>query len=190
MLKILPLFFLLFSFAFSKPLVKTEYIFYNIYPTDKHDLEKSMDSTSPLVNQKSIRHGTVNWKIDYRYKRERRHGICMISAVRTRVDVKYIVPKIPKDFNASNGVKTAFNRYYEILIDYLDKNRDNAKKAASELEKELVKIKPKNNDCELIRKDAKRVAKTIIKKYKKKSKDYEIRTYEGFLDGLYSEKLL
>lgn len=189
MLKALLLTFVVFTAAFSKPLVYTEYVFYDIYPTNKHQLEKSMDSFSPLVNNKSIRHGSLNWKIDYRYKRERKQGICKISVVKTKVKVKYIVPKIPKDFKASNGVKSAFNRYYEILIKTLDENKENATRAAMELERELVKIRPKNNDCEQIKIDAKMAASTIINKYKKKNKDFEIKTYEGFFDSIVEEKL-
>jgi predicted secreted Zn-dependent protease len=45
--------------VFAKPLVKTNYDFYDIYPINKHKLEDSMDQTSPISNFWSIRHGTV-----------------------------------------------------------------------------------------------------------------------------------
>ena len=188
------IFFIFIFFAttilYSRPLVYTNYKYYNIYPTNIHNLEKSMDSTSPLASTGSIRHGTVNWKIKYYYKREMKSGICSISEVRTKVNVLYTVPKIAKSYKAPKGTKKVFNRYYIILKDYLKKHSDFAVAAADEIEKELIKIKPLNNNCELIKDDAKRVANSIIKKYKKKNKDYEIRTYEGFLEGIHAEKLL
>lgn len=187
-------FFFLISFfisiLFSKPLVITNYSYYNIYPTNKHKLEDSMDKTSPLASFGSVRHGTVNWKIKYYYKRERKKGICSISEVKTKVDVLYTVPKIAKKHKSPQGTRRVFNRYYTVLKNYLDKHKDYAIQAASEIEEELLKIKPLNNDCDMIKSDAKKVAKTIINKYKKRHKDYEIRTYEGFLEGVRSEKLL
>ncbi len=186
------IFFIFFniSILFSKPLVITDYNYYSIYPINKHKLEDSMDKTSPLDSFGSVRHGTVNWKIKYYYKRQRKKGICTIAEVKTKVNVLYIVPKIAKNYKSPQGTRRVFNRYYTILKRYLDKHKDYAVQAASEIEHELLKIKPLNNDCDIIINDAKKVARTIIKKYKKKHKDYEIRTYEGFLEGVRSEKLL
>ncbi len=189
-MKILFLLLLSTIVIFAKPLVKTNYDFYDIYPINKHKLEDSMDQTSPLSNFGSIRHGTVYWKIRYRYKRERKAGICRIAEVKTLMDITYTVPKIPKTYKAPSGTRSVFNRYSEILLTYLKKNSDYAVLAGNEIEKELVKIKPFNNDCELIKVDAKRVATKIINKFKKKNKDFEIRTYEGFLDSVRTEKLL
>jgi len=189
-MKLFFLFFIINSFLFGKPLVLTNYKYYNIYPTNKHNLEESMDNTSPIFSLGSVRHGTVNWKIKYYYKRQRRLGICSIAEVKTKVDVVYHIPKLAKNYKSPKGTRQVFNRYYIILKDYLKKHSNFAVQAASEIEEELIKIKPLNNDCEKIRTDAKRVAKAIIKKYKKKNKDYEIRTYEGFLEGVRSEKLL
>ena len=181
---------LIFSYSFSKPLVRTNYKYYNIYPTNIHNLEKSMDDSSPILSFGSVRHGTVSWKIAYMYKRERKNGICKISATKTKVDVLYHVPKISKTHKSPKGTRRVFNRYYSILKDYLKKHSDFAVQAAQEIEEQLLLINPKNNDCEELKKDAKRTASFIIKKYKKKNKDYEIRTYEGFLEGVRSEKLL
>lgn len=176
--------------VFGKPLVVTNYKYYNIYPTNKHKLEDSMDKTSPISSFGSIRHGTVNWKIRYYYKRQRRMGICSIAEVKTKVDIVYHIPKLAKNHKSPTGTRSVFNRYYIILKDYLKKHSDFAVQAANEIEEELIKIKPLNNDCELIKSDARNMARAIIKKYKKKNKDYEIRTYEGFLEGVRSEKLL
>ncbi len=148
-----------------------------------------MDNTSPIFTFGEVRHGTVNWKIKYYYKRERIDGICSITAVKTKVNVIYHVPKIAKNYKSPKGTRQVFQRYYEILKTYLKKHAEIAVEAADEIEKELVKIKPLNN-CELIKTDAKRVAKSILVKYKKKNKDYEIRTYEGFLEGVRVAKLL
>lgn len=189
-MKLVFLIFVLSLSVFAKPLVVTNYNYYDIYPTNKHNLEESMDKTSPISAFGSVRHGTVNWKIKYYYKRQRKMGVCSIAEVKTKVDITYHVPKLAKNYKAPKGTRSVFNRYYTILKDYLQKHSDFAVDAASEIEKELVKIKPLNNDCEIIKSDAVKTARAIIKKYKKKNKDYEIRTYEGFLEGVRSEKLL
>lgn len=189
-MKLIFLLYIISLSLFGKPLVNTNYKYYDIYPTNKHKLEDSMDKTSPISSFGSVRHGTVNWKIRYYYKRQRRLGICSIAEVKTKVDVVYHIPKLAKNYKSPKGTRQVFNRYYIILKDYLKKHSDFAVQAANEIEEELIKIKPLNNDCEIIKTDAKRVAKAIIKKYKKKNKDYEIRTYEGFLEGVRSEKLL
>lgn len=178
------------SILFARPLVYTDYEYYNIYPTNKHNLEESMDSASPLLSFGSIRHATVNWKINYSYKREIKKGICSISEVKTKVNILYVVPKIAKTHKSPSGTKKVFNRYYVVLKKSLRKHSNLAVLAANEIEEKLVKIKPLNNDCELIKKDAKKLANSIIQKYKKKNKDFEIRTYEGFLEGVEAEKLL
>ncbi len=182
--------FLTTTILFAKPFVYTDYKYYDIYPTNKHKLEDSMDASSPIASFGSVRHGTVNWKIKYAYKRQMKSGICSIAEVKTEVDILYTVPRLAKLHKSPEGTKKVFNRYYIILKDYLRKHSSFAVSAADEIEEELVKIKPLNNDCELIKSDAKRVARSIIKKYKKKNKDYEIRTYEGFLEGVHAEKLL
>lgn len=184
------LFTLIFTISFSKPLVITNYKYYNIYPTDKHNLELSMDKTSPIESFGTVRHGTVSWKIAYMYKRERKKGICRISETKTKVNILYHVPKISKTHKSPKGTKRVFNRYYIILKDYLKKHGDFAVQAANEIENELLKIKPLSNNCDELKVSAKNLANSIIKKYKKKNKDYEIRTYEGFLEGVRLEKIL
>lgn len=179
----------MFLYSFSKPLVTESFKYYDIYPTNIHNLEKSMDDTSPIDSFGSVRHGTVNWKIKYYYKRERKSGVCFISEVKTKVDVTYYVPRIATDYKSPEGTRVVFQRYYKILKEYLEKHSSFAIDAANEIEIELVKIKPLNNDCEIIKKDVKNVSSDIIEKYKKKNKDYEIRTYEGFLDSVRSEKI-
>ncbi len=181
---------LLISCSYSKPLVLTNYKYYNIYPTDKHNLEESMDKYSPIKSFGSVRHGTVSWKIAYMYKREMKRGICKISETKIKVHILYYVPKISKTYKSPKGTKRVFNRYYIILKDYLKKHSDFAVQAAQEIEEELLKIKPLHNNCDGIKIKAKEVASAIIKKYKKKNKDYEIRTYEGFLDSVRLEKLI
>lgn len=183
--------FLFFASIFleAKPFVLTSYEYYDIYPTNKHKLEESMDKASPLNILGSVRHGTVNWKIKYYYKREKKNGICSISDVKTRVNILYTVPKLAKEHNSLEEIKSVFNRYYVILKNYLNKHKYYAIKAAKQLEQELVKT-PVNPDCDILKKDAKKIAKAILKKYKKKHKDYEIRTYEGFLEGVKQEKIL
>lgn len=189
-IRLILLLILLINFGFSKPYVQTNYKYYDIYPTNKHKLEDSMDKTSPISSFGEVRHGTVNWKIKYFYKRERRNGICSITAARTKVNILYHVPKIAKNHKSPKGTRSVFQRYYEVLKTYLKKHTHIAIEAADEIEKQLVKIKAINNDCNLIKNDAKKLAKAILTKYKKKNKDYEIRTYEGFLDNVRSEKLL
>lgn len=184
-------FFLFFASIFleAKPLVQIDYNYYDIYPTNKHRLEESMDKTSPLASLGSVRHGTVNWKIKYYYKREKKNGICSINEVKTKVKILYTVPKLAKDHNSPKGTRQVFNRYYVILKNYLDKHKEYAVNAANKIEQELVKT-PINSNCDILKADAKKIAKAILKKYKKKHKDYEIRTYEGFLEGVKQEKVL
>lgn len=179
---------LIISNSYSKPLVFTNYKYYDIYPTNKHNLEESMDYSSPLRSFGSIRHGTVSWKIAYKYKRERKNNICKISETKTKVYIEYYVPKIAKIHKLEKGTTRAFNRYYIILKDYLKKYSDFSVQAAKEIESELLEIKAISN-CDKLKTNAKKLASNIIKKYKKKNKDYEIRTYEGFLEGIRKEKL-
>lgn len=188
-MRIFVLFFTLTFYSFSKPLVTENYKYYDIYPIDIHNLERSMDETSPIDILGNVRHGTVNWQIKYYYKRERKSGRCFISQTKTEVKITYYVPRLAVNYIAPEGTRSVFQRYYKILKDYLDKNANFAIDAANEIENELVKIKPINNDCDIIKKDVKNVASDIITKYKNKNKDYEIRTYEGFLDSVRSEKI-
>jgi predicted secreted Zn-dependent protease len=183
------LLFLFISFLFAKPLVQERYEFYDIYPTNKHLLEDSMDDFSPIVNFGSIRHGTVHWKIRYRYKRQLKLGVCRIIEVKTLVDVLYSIPKISKDFKISRGMKSAFRRYYDILLVSLKKHRSYAVEASNEIERELLKLKTTRKYCDSLNVEAKTIGSNIIQKYKQKNKNYEIRTYEGFLEGISSEKL-
>lgn len=184
-------FFLFFTSIFleAKPYVQTNYDYYDIYPTNKHRLEESMDKASPLSIFGNVRHGTVNWKIKYYYKREKKKGICSISEVKTKVNIVYTVPKLAKEYNLSAGTREVFNRYYVILKNYLDKHKEYAVQAAKEIEDSLINT-PVNSSCELLKADAKEIAREILNKYKKRNKDYEIRTYEGFLEGIKEEKIL
>lgn len=183
------LIFLFLSSVYSKPLVQEKYEFYDIYPTNKHLLEDSMDDFSPIINFGSIRHGTVHWKIRYRYKRQLKLGVCRIIEVKTLVDILFSLPKIAKDFKASRGMKSAFRRYYDILLVSLKKHSSYAVEAGNEIERELLKLKTTREYCDALKIEAKTIGSNIIQKYKQKNKDYEIRTYEGFLEGISSEKL-
>lgn len=188
-MRLLLLLILLVTSLFSKPFVTTNYNYYNIYPTNPHKLEDNMDKTSPINVLGSIRHGTINWKLKYFYKKQKSGNLCYVADVKTKLDVLYTVPKISKTYKTSKKMKKAFNRYYVLLEEYLNKQRNFAVMAAQEIEDELIKISLDDNNCELIKSDVKKVANKIIKKYKKKNKNYEIRTYEGFLDSVRFEKL-
>ncbi len=174
----------------AKPIVKKHFSYYDIYPLNKHKLEDSMDETSPLYNNGNVRHGTVNWKIKYFYKTVRKNGICSISQAKTKVDITYFVPKLASNYKAPEGTRAVFQRYYKILKKYLDNNTSFAVDAALEIEKQLPKIEKVRNDCNIVKQNAKNLAKSILKNYKKKNKDFEIRTYEGFLEGVRKENLL
>lgn len=176
------------SVSFSKPFVTTNYNYYNIYPTNSHKLEENLDKSSPLSFLGSIRHGTINWKLKYFYKKEKRGNNCSVGEVITKVDVLYTVPKIA-DKKASKKVRKAFSRYYTILKEHLNKQKAYAVKAAEEIEEKLMKQPPISRNCDIVKSDVKKIANKIIKKYKKKNKNYEIKTYEGFFDSINVEKL-
>lgn len=174
----------------AKPIVKKHFSYYDIYPINKHKLEDSMDESSPLYNHGNVRHGKVNWKIKYFYKTVRKNGICFIEEAKTKVDITYYVPKLASNYKLPEGTRSVFQRYYRILKNYLDKNTSFAVDAALEIENQLPKIEKVKNDCNIVNQNAKNLAKSILRKYKKKNKDFEIRTYEGFLEGVRKENLL
>ncbi|TLP36310.1 DUF922 domain-containing protein [Arcobacter arenosus] len=174
----------------ANPIIKKHFSYYDIYPINKHKLEDSMDETSPIYNNGNVRHGTVNWKIKYFYKTVRKNGICSIAEAKTKVDITYYVPKLASNYTLPDGTRTVFQRYYNILKNYLDKHTSFALDAALEIEEQLPKVEKVSNDCNIVKQNAKNLAKSILKKYKKKNKDFEIRTYEGFLEGVRKENLL
>ena len=174
---------LISSSAYTKPVIKTLFSFYDIFPTSKHDLSREIQKRSSVEMDDQIFAAHTLWHVKWEFKWQRKNGLCTITSVKTFLRVIYIMPQIAKDHKASKAIRQSFANYYKSLWAHEKNHMKSGLYAARDIEKELLKLGSYKSYARLDEIANKTVNK-IIKKYNKRDEEYDKKTNHGKNEGI------
>ncbi|WP_072680834.1 DUF922 domain-containing protein [Arcobacter sp. LA11] len=174
-------FLLLIPFSVSaKVKVEKRIKYYDIYPKSKKDIKTQLLSKSPIKKSGEKLYADTVWEVNtsYEYK-----GKCRVTKVYVDLNIKTILPRLTPKKSVKFSVKNPFSKFERKLISYQKKHEKFAVQAAKEIEKKLLSY-GSPRDCDKFRKQIRVDKKKIIKKYRKKSKEYDKKTDYGRKKGV------
>ncbi len=169
--------------AISEPKMDKEFIFYDIYPNTKTELEREMFKRTSIIDNGERFFGDTKWTINWRFKWKKIKGSCHIYKVNTDLKVQYTMPRIPNDFPVDSGIRNSFNKFYDALLKHEKGHKNSGLFAARKIEKQLLSIGA-YKDCKKLEKIANQKGKSIIEKFNKRDIEYDKRTRHGRLEGV------
>lgn len=168
--------------ALAEPKVDTLFVFYDIFPTSKHDLRAELFKRSPIKRNGETFHGNTDWHVSWNFRWKNTNGICNITEANTSVRVTYTLPQIAKDHPAAQPVRKSFKNYYSLLFKHEENHMKSGLYAAREIEIELLNLDALR--CDGFGDAVNARANKIIGKYNKQDKEYDKKTDHGKTEGV------
>lgn len=165
----------------AEPTLQTNFNYY-IYPTSLANLEKELINKSPIKENKITFLGKTDWRVTWQYSWAIQNKRCRVTSVKTNVDVVFTAPAIPTNFVPPLEVKTAFSKFYSVLMTHENNHLTSGLNAAREIESSFYNIASSDN-CVHIKSDTDELGKKIIEKYNRRDIDYDNATNHGETEG-------
>lgn len=173
---------LLWSFlVMAEPDVSEEFSYYLIYPESPSDIANELTTRSPVKENGIIYRGHTEWNVNWNFWWQSDNGECRINKVKTDVDIKYTMPKLPDSYK-SERIEKKFITYYDALMLHEAGHKESGVNAAREIEEMLLNL-PGYSDCNELDKIANKKATNIIRKFNKKDIVYDYKTDHGRTQG-------
>lgn len=164
---------------FAKPIIHSKIVHYDIYPNSKKDIERALFEKTPIILNGRKYLGVTNWKIDLKYKVLKKNNFCTAVDLKTIAKITIVLPRIPKEEEASYNIKSSFKRFYNKVKKHELKHEYYVIKATKEIDKKIQQLNIKTN-CKKLKKRFDKVVAKIIKKYNKKNKSFDARTKKRY----------
>ncbi len=169
-------FILLFPyFIFAKPVINSKIEYYYIYPESKKDLRRALFAKTPIFMDGKKFLGVTRWRIHLDYETFKKNNICTAVNLKTVAKIIIILPKISKEQKVSYNTRSSFRIFYNKVKKHEHKHEYYIIRAAKEIDKKLLRIKPQPN-CEKLKKKFDKVLHKVITKYNKKNKLFDKKT--------------
>ena len=155
--------------------VVEDILFYEVAPTSKRDLLKTLNSASPIRENGDVFHANTKYQINWRLWWKSNNNQCSLTKVETTLTLKYTMPQLK---SSKPDVNVVWSNWYPNLEIHEKGHGKLAKDAAYKIDKNLRAISPQAN-CNLLEKAANKLAHQLMDKLKRASKQYDIKTNHG-----------
>jgi predicted secreted Zn-dependent protease len=165
------------------PTVNIETTYYSVEGITEVVLRKDMSSKTPIRQEGKAYDASTLWKVKWKFDyKTTKNTDCKITAINTIVSIVYTYPKWI-DYNTGNiELKKKWNKYYKALIKHEEAHKDNAIKAAKEIQMAILQMGNREN-CDIIKRHAHKLAHKIVAEYSELDKQYDIKTKHGIKNG-------
>jgi predicted secreted Zn-dependent protease len=167
----------------AEPDVKTSFVFYDIFPISTVDLGKEMKKRSPIKKDGEAFDAYTDWYVKWNFRWNKKDGVCVITKVKTSLDVTYRLPRIAKNHPAPPNVRQAFKNYSAALFKHEKNHMKSGLDAAREIENALLNLGSFEN-CDQLEESANTTGKKITSKYNELDKEYDRKTDHGKTEGV------
>ena len=175
-MKVLPLVFTLLSFYSSaETTFFEEFKFYEVAPTSKNSLLKTLNNSSPIKENGEVFHGHTKYNINWRFWWKSTGNNCAFTKVETTLKLKYTMPQLR---SSKPEIKAVWSNWYPNLEKHEKGHGKLAKDTAIDIDRKLLAIAPKAN-CKLLEKSANKLAYKLMSQLKKANEQYDSTTNHG-----------
>lgn len=166
---------LLSFYSNAETKVFEEFQFYEVAPTSKNDLLRTLNRTSPIRESGEVFHGYTKYNINWRFWWKTNDNQCVFTKVETTLKLKYTLPKLK---SSKSDVNAIWSNWYPNLKTHEEGHAELAKNIANKIDKRLLSIGPKS-DCNILEKSANNLAYKLMAELKEANKNYDINTNHG-----------
>jgi len=166
----------------AAPRVVVRETHYDIHGWNVSQLQGQLIRCGVRLGDGQVYGGWTDWSVTWTFLCRKRFGSCVVSNVKTFVDVTY---RLPRWVNGSPPPRLArrWNRYYRALKIHEEGHKAIAVQAAKEIEAALSNRLPPASTCSRARAEADETARKIVRKYLRLEKEYDRRTGHGMTQG-------
>lgn len=149
--------------------------FYEVAPTSKTDLLRTLNNSSPIRENGEIFHGHTKYDINWRFWWKSNSKQCVFTKVETTLKLKYTMPQLK---SSKSDVKVVWSNWYPNLETHEKGHGELAKDIAYKIDSELLSIGPKAN-CNILEKSGNKLAYKLMDALKKANEKYDNSTNHG-----------
>ncbi len=166
-------------FMFSKTVINSKTVHYDIYPESKEDLKRALFAKTPIILGGRKYLGVTRWDMNLEYEAIKKDNRCKAINIKTVTKILIILPRIAKGHKTSYNTKSSFRIFYNKVKKHEHKHEYYIIQAAKEIDRKINKIKIQDNCIKLKEKFDKEFNK-IIKKYNKKNERFDDETVRKY----------
>jgi len=160
------------------------YHYYQVNAKEDEPLLFQLLAASPVVEDGCIYVANTTWNVQWRFDwKTNDHGVCVVSASSTRLDVVITLPELQ---GGSERQKEAFERYRDALRRHELNHYRIAAEAAHKIDADLKNL-PRMNSCQALESYANGISKSTLERYNEKNREYDRQTNHGQLEGAWTD---
>lgn len=175
------IFFVSVAHPYAKPSVSASTKHYTVDGITENEIRNNLNIKKPINESGKSYDGYTEWFVNWNFWWNESNGTCEISKVKTKVNIKIILPKL-KNRARTNSLTKKWKRYERALIAHENGHKSHGIKAANEIEKNIMNMK-KRKTCKKLETEANRIAEDIVKKYQNIDVEYDRKTKHGMNEG-------
>ena len=168
--------------AGGEPLVRLHTSYYYIDGTSAAVLAAQLDQKGPLGSDGHRHPGRTRWDIQWKLQSEQQGTSCTMQDAAVAVGIAQTLPRWRGESQGAATLKARWSTFNSALQRHLERHKQNAMKAASEIEAALRSVKPASN-CEDLEAGANAAAQAIVARYQDLDEQYDRRTGYGRSEG-------
>ena len=162
-------------YSIAETNVFEEFEFYEVAPTSKSNLLKTLNNSSPIKENGEVFHGYTKYNIAWRFWWKFNGNKCAFTKVETTLKLKYTMPQLR---SSKAEIKAVWSNWYPNLERHEKGHGKLAKDIANEIDRSLLAIAPKAN-CNILEKSGNDLAYKLMNKLKKANQKYDAITNHG-----------
>ena len=170
------------SISTASPRVIVRQQDYRISGNNIDEIKRAISEQAPTQNDGRAFSALTKYDISWNYTFDKSGKNCKIDTVTTSVVITHSFPKLENINQLDMSTQTQWNDYFSSLQTHEKNHASMGIEAASEIEKEISRIKP-TTTCTKLAIEANNLARSIINYYHNKNMDYDKETVHGLLQG-------
>jgi len=173
---------LLTSPAGAEPLARIHTSYYYIDGPSATVLAAQLDQKGPLGSDGRHHPGRTRWDIQWKLSPGQQGASCAMKEVVVAVGIAQTLPRWRGESKGAAALKARWREFSNALHRHLERHKQNAMKAAREIEAAVGSVKPASN-CEDLEAAANAAAQAIVAKYQQLDEQYDRQTEHGRNEG-------
>jgi predicted secreted Zn-dependent protease len=166
----------------AAPDVSINTIYYNVSGATADEVWTDIIAKSPVRQHGKQHVAYTRWHVNWKFWWLDRGDRCEISKVETSLDVTYTLPRLEQDSPIPEQLLTSWQTYYTALFEHEQGHRDFGIEAAEEIENSISAMGDRD-DCKRLEHAANEIGHSVISKYSRIEKEYDLSTNHGLNTG-------
>lgn len=169
--------------ARAEPLARVHTSYYYIDGPSATVLAAQLDQQGPVGADGRRHPGRSRWDIQWKLRPEQQGTTCTLRDAAVAVGIAQTLPKWRGEAKGQAALRARWRQFSAALERYLEHHKQNALKAAAEIEAAVRGVKPASN-CEDLEAAANAAAAAIVSRYQALDEQYDRTSEYGRKDGV------